>query len=67
MFDQVLRNYYEGIKTMNEYKEKSLYDILDKFDTPKVKLYYLACAETGDKDGMRISGNILYARNFYNE
>ena len=62
MFDQVLRNYYEGIKTMNEYKEKSLYDILDKFDTPKVKLYYLACAETGDKDGMRVSNTILHCR-----
>ena len=62
MFDQVLRNYYEGIKTMNEYTEQSLYDILDKFDTAKVKLYYLACAETGDKDGMRVSNTILHCR-----
>lgn len=47
---------------MNEYVEKSLYDILDKFDTPKVKLYYLACLETGDEDGMRVADNILYCR-----
>lgn len=47
---------------MNEYVEKSLYDILDKFDTPKIKLYYLACAETGDKDGMRVSDTILHCR-----
>ena len=62
MLGQGLKNYYEGIKTMNEYVEKSLYDILDKFDTPKVKLYYLACAETGDKDGMNVSDNILRCR-----
>ena len=48
--------------TMNEYVEKNLYDILDKYDTAKVKLYYLACAETGDEDGMRVADNILYCR-----
>jgi hypothetical protein len=51
---------------MNEYEEKSeyefLYEVLDKFDTPKVKLYYLACSETGDEDGMRISNIILNSR-----
>ena len=51
---------------MNEYEEKSeyefLYEVLDKFDTPKVKLYYLACLETGDEDGMRISNIILNSR-----
>lgn len=50
---------------MNEYREKSLYDILDKLSTRLVQLYYVSCWETDDKDGMRVSGNILYARNFY--
>jgi len=53
--------------TMNEHREQSLYDILDKLSTRLVQLYYVACWETDDQDGMRISGNILYARNFYNE
>ena len=52
---------------MNEHREQSLYDILDKFSTRLVHLYYLACWETDDQDGMRISKNILHARNFYNE
>ena len=47
---------------MNEHREKSLYDILDKFSTRLVRLYYLACAETGDKDGMNVSDNILRCR-----
>ena len=47
---------------MNEYVEKSLYDILDKQETAVVKLYYLACSETGDKDGMRVSNTILHCR-----
>ena len=50
---------------MNELREKSLYDILDKLSTRLVQLYYVSCWETDDKDGMRVSGNILYARNFY--
>jgi hypothetical protein len=62
LFGQVLKNYYEGIKTMNEYREKSLYDILDKFSTRLVRLYYLACWETDDKDGMRIANTILHCR-----
>ena len=53
--------------TMNELREQNLYDILDKLSTRLVQLYYVSCWETEDKDGMRISGNILYARNFYNE
>ena len=65
MFDQVLRNYYEGIKTMNEHREKILYDILDKLSTRLVQLYYVSCWETNDTDGMRVAGNILYVRNFY--
>jgi hypothetical protein len=50
---------------MNEYREKSLYDILDKLSTRLVQLYYVSCWETDDTDGMRVSGNILYARNYY--
>ena len=52
---------------MNELKEQNLYDILDKLSTRLVQLYYVNSWELDDKDGMRISGNILYARNFYNE
>lgn len=52
---------------MNELREQNLYDILDKLSTRLVQLYYVSCSETDDKDGMRVSGNILYARNFYNE
>ena len=47
---------------MNEYVEKSLYDILDKLPTNKVKLYYLACSETGDEYGMKVANHILYCR-----
>ncbi len=47
---------------MNELIEQNLYDILDKYDTVKVKLYYLACAETGDEHGMTVANNILYCR-----
>tara|TARA_Y100000004_G_scaffold149709_1_gene171724 strand:- start:238 stop:408 length:171 start_codon:yes stop_codon:yes gene_type:complete len=51
---------------MNEYKDISviahLYKILDKYDTEKVKLYYLACAETGDEDGMSVADTILHCR-----
>tara|TARA_A100001011_G_scaffold321613_1_gene342632 strand:- start:58 stop:216 length:159 start_codon:yes stop_codon:yes gene_type:complete len=52
---------------MNELKEQSLYDILDKLSTRLVQLYYVNSWELNDKDGMRVAGNILYARNFYNE
>ena len=67
MFDQGPKNYCGDIKTMNEYVEDSLYDILDRLSTKLVQLYYLNSWELDDKDGMRVSGNILYARNFYNE
>ena len=52
---------------MNEHREQSLYDILDKLSTRLVQLYYVNSWELNDKDGMRVAGNILYARNFYNE
>ena len=50
---------------MNELIEDSLYDTLDKLPTRLVQLYYLNSWELDDRDGMRVSGNILYARNFY--
>lgn len=52
---------------MNEYVEDSLYDVLDRLSTKLVQLYYVSCWETDDTDGMRVAGNILYARNYYNE
>tara|TARA_B100001769_G_scaffold134622_1_gene105312 strand:+ start:2156 stop:2314 length:159 start_codon:yes stop_codon:yes gene_type:complete len=52
---------------MNEYVENSLYDVLDKLSTKLVQLYYLNSWELDDKDGMRVSGNILYMRNLKNE
>ena len=55
----------KGISKMNEYVEKNLYEILDKLETRLVQLYYVSCWETNNEDGMRISGNILYARNYY--
>ena len=66
-FDQVLKNYSDDTgKKMNEYVENSLYDVLDKLSTKLVQLYYLNSWELDDKDGMRVAGNILYARNYYN-
>ena len=52
---------------MNELMQDSLYDTLDKLPTKLVQLYYVNSWELDDKDGMRVAGNILYARNFYNE
>jgi len=52
---------------MNEYVENSLYDVLDKLSTKLVQLYYLNSWELDDKDGMRVSENILYMRNLKNE
>ena len=52
---------------MNELKEQCLYDILDKLSTRLVQLYYVNSWELDDKDGMRVSGNILYMRNLKNE
>ena len=47
--------------------EDSLYDTLDKLPTRLVQLYYVNSWELDDKDGMRVSGNILYMRNLKNE
>ena len=47
---------------MNEYLEKSLYDILDNRPTNIVKLYYVICLDQGDKDGMNVADNILRCR-----
>ena len=46
---------------MNEHREKSLYDILDKFSTKLVD-YITLPVQTGDEDGMRISNTILHCR-----
>jgi hypothetical protein len=50
---------------MNEIMEDSLYDVLDKLPTKLVQLYYVNSWELDDQDGVRVSGNILYARNYY--
>jgi hypothetical protein len=51
---------------MNEYHERSLYDVLDQFDTPKLQVYLLACQEQKEFDGVRVAANILRVR-FINE
>ena len=51
---------------MNEYKQKSLYDVLDKFTTDKLQCYLLACQEYKHFDGVRVAANILRVR-FINE
>ena len=51
---------------MNEYHERSLYDVLDKFDTPRLQCYLLACQENKELDGVRVAANILRVR-FINE
>ena len=50
---------------MNDYMVTSLYDVLDKLPTRLVQLYYVNSWELDDQDGVRVSGNILYARNYY--
>ena len=57
----------EIIATMNELIEENLYVTLDKLPTRLVQLYYVNSWELDDKDGMRVSGNILYMRNLKNE
>ena len=52
---------------MNELMQDSLYDVLDRLSTKLVQLYYVNSWELDDQDGMRVAGNILYSRNFYNE
>ena len=52
---------------MNELMQDSLYDVLDRLSTRLVQLYYVNSWELDDQDGMRVSANILYSRNFYNE
>ena len=41
-----------------------MFNILDTFSTRLVRLYYLACWETDDKDGMVVSKNILNLRGY---
>ena len=47
---------------MNDYIEKNLYDVLDRFDTPKLQVYLLACQEEKELDGVRVAANILRVR-----
>ena len=47
---------------MNDYIEKSLYDVLDRFDTPKLQMYLLCCKEEKENDGVRVAANILRVR-----
>jgi len=47
---------------MDEHREKSLYDILDKLSTRLVRLYYVSCWETDDKDGMRVASTVIHCR-----
>ncbi len=51
---------------MNDYIEKSLYDVLDVLDTPKLQVYLLCCQEEKENDGVRVAANILRVR-FLNE
>ena len=51
---------------MNQYVEKNLYDVLDKFTTDKLQCYLLACQEEKELDGVRVAANILRVR-FLNE
>ena len=47
---------------MNEYIERNLYDVLDKFDTPKLQVYLLTCQENKFNDEVRVAANILLVR-----
>ena len=47
---------------MNDYIEKSLYDVLDKFNTPKLQMYLLCSQEEKEFDGVRVAANILRVR-----
>ena len=47
---------------MNQYVEKNLYDVLDKFTTDKLQCYLLACQEYKYDDEVRVVANILRVR-----
>ena len=56
---------------MNEYRPNLtiyglMYKMLDKFDTPKLQCYLLACQENNELDGVSVAANILRVR-FINE
>ncbi len=51
---------------MNKYRERSLYDVLDKLPTDKLQCYLLACQEYKYDDEVRVVANILRVR-FLNE
>jgi len=47
---------------MNEYRERSLYNELDKLATNKLQCYLLACQEYKYDDEVRVAANILRLR-----
>ena len=47
---------------MNDYIEKSLYDVLDVLETAKLQVYLLACQEEKELDGVRVAANIVRVR-----
>ena len=47
---------------MNEYYEQSLYDVLDKLDTPVLQCYLLSCQEHKYDDEVRVAANTLRVR-----
>ena len=47
---------------MNKYRERSLYDVLDKLPTDKLQCYLLACQEEQELDGVSVAANILRLR-----
>ena len=56
---------------MNKYKPTSLYaylyNVLDKFDTPRLQCYLLACQEQKEFDGVSVAANILRLRFIHGE
>ena len=56
-----------GALQISQQRNEELFNILDKFSTRLVRLYYLACWETDDKDGMVVSKNILNMRGYLSD
>ena len=52
---------------MSQKRNEELFNILDKFSTRLVRLYYLTCWETDDQDGMVVSKNILNMRGYLSD
>ena len=52
---------------MSQERNEKLFNILDTFSTRLVRLYYLACWETDDQEGMVVSKNILNMRGYLSD